>query len=468
MKILGICPDVWISSAVLIDNGTIVAAGAEERFNRQKMSKNFPIEAIAYCLEQAKCSIEDVDYIAMGWNPGAHIKRPNSRMAGAARWRPEYLYSVPSQLSGLFKDKNIQYIEQHLVQAKNQNKILYVPHHLSHAANAFYLSPHKKAAIMTIDGRGEDATALFAAGNGNRIKELQTLSFPHSLGLLYGTITEFLGFKPDSDEWKVMALASAGKENNEYYKMLKKMVTLQADGLFEMDLSYFSYYIHDQEHFYTDKFIQLFGKARNPDDGITFRHKQIAAALQQLSEEIGAHMLTWLHKKTKMENVVLAGGFFMNSVFNGKVQERTPFKQVFISACPDDSGTSIGAALYVYNHLLDNNKRDEMTHNFYGPEFSNKEIKASLDKYHISYEYVDAIEEEAASLISKGNIIGWFQGKMEFGQRALGNRSILADPRKKDMKDKVNSVIKYRGIKENKKSIGCLELKVNQLSESFE
>lgn len=444
MKILGISSDIWITSAALIDDGRIVAAAPEERFNRQKMYRNFPLNAIKFCLKEASCNLEDIDYVALAWNPGIHIRRPNFRFSDVIKWRAEHLYSIPNQLTPLLKNKKIDYIEQRLKQENGECKILYITHHLAHAANAFFLSPFAEAAILSIDGRGENATALFAIGRKNRIEEIQEISFPHSLGLFYGTVTEYLGFQPHSDEWKVMGMAAYAEGNNEYYDKFKKMTVISSNGKLELDLKYFSYYLQDQEHFYTAKFIELFGPARGADEELEERHYQIAAALQKISEEIAAAMLEWLHKKTGMENIVVNGGFFMNSVFNGKITAVTPFKKVFISSCPDDSGTSIGAALYAYNHIFGQKNRNEQLHNYYGPQFSDEEIKGVLDKFQIKFQRLENIEEQAAQLVAEGKIIGWFQGRMEFGQRALGNRSIIADPRDVKMKDKVNSVVKYR------------------------
>ncbi|KKQ57706.1 MAG: Carbamoyl transferase [Parcubacteria group bacterium GW2011_GWA2_38_13] len=444
MKILGICPEAWISSAALIENGRIIAAAPEERFNREKMSRKFPFLAIQYCLKEAQCGLEDIDYIAVGWNPGIHIQLYNFRFSDAARWRAEYLYSVPNHFMKLLKDKKVNYVEQSLMQKNHDCKIIYVTHHHAHAANAFFLSPFKEAAILTADGRGEDDTCLYATGKDNKIMDLQTMAIPHSIGLVYSSVTQFLGFRPHIDEWKVMALASYYPNENKYYKIFKQIVMPARDGKIEIDLRFFNYYLQDRSEYYTPSFENTFGKPRLSHEEITEKHKQIAAGLQRISEEALAYMLNWLYKKTKMENVAVSGGSFMNSVFNGKIKKLTPFKNVFISSCPDDSGVPMGAALYVYNHILSNTLRKEQTHNYYGPEFSNTDIAIALDKAKIKKVFTPNIAKYAANLISKGKIVGWFQGKMEFGQRALGNRSILADPRLKNMKDKLNIAIKYR------------------------
>lgn len=444
MKVLGICSDIFITSAVLLEDGKIVAGVAEERLLRQKMYRGFPMKAINFCLKEAGCSFEDIDCIALGWNPGLHLKPSSLRFGSVVRWRGELLHSIPHALLSLAESKDVDYVEQSLKQKDKEIKVIYVTHHQSHAANAFFISPFDESAILTIDGRGECDTAAFFRGSGNKIHELKTVKLPHSLGLFYGTFTEFLGFTPHSDEWKVMALAARHFEKNKYYETVKKLITLLPDGTFELDLRYFSYFLGDRNHWYSSKFIELFGQPRGEDDELTDDHYELAEALQMVSEEVVVHMLNWLHKETAMENIVVSGGFFMNSVFNGKILEKTKFKQVFISSCPDDSGTSLGAALYAYNHIYGNKKREEQVHNYYGPQFSDEEIKKTLDKYKVSYTYVKDIEEHTAKLISQGKIVGWFQNRMEFGQRALGNRSILADPRDPEMKDKVNSAVKYR------------------------
>ncbi len=445
MKILGICSDIFITSAVLLDNGKVVAGVAEERSVRQKMFRGFPLNAVKWCLKEAGCSLEDIDCIAVGWNPSLHLKPSSLRFGSTVRWRGELLHTIPHALLSLTKNDDVDYTEQYLWQSEKKIKIIYVTHHQSHAANAFFISPFEESAILTIDGRGEQDTAGFFIGKDNKIEEIRKpIRLPHSLGLFYGTFTDFLGFTPHSDEWKVMALAAKNFKKNRYYKKIKNLITLLPDGAFELDLSYFSYTLADRNHWYLPKLADLLGSPRGSDEQLTDRHFEIANALQMVSEEVVVHMLDWLYKKTGSENISVSGGFFMNSVFNGKILTKTKFKRVFISSCPDDSGTSLGAALYVYNHILDKKNREEQTHNYYGPQFSNEEIKNTLDKYKIPYSYIEDIEKYTAKLIADGKIVGWFQGRMEFGQRALGNRSILADPRDPSMKDKVNNAVKYR------------------------
>lgn len=446
MKVLGISPDVWISSAALIDDGRIIAGAAEERFNRQKMSKAFPEQAIAYCLKEAGCTLDSIDHIAMPWNPGIHITSASKRFTRNARWRGEYLSSVPAELLDLQDHPKVTGIEQIVHLANSDTRVTYVDHHLAHAANAFLLSPFKEAAILTADGRGEEETCTFCVGHGNKIDKLHTVNLPHSIGLLYGVITEFLGFRPHSDEWKVMALASYGKvKGNKYRSLVRNLIELNSDGSFEMDLSYFTYYMFDTKPtMYADKLIELLGPPRRRDDPIKQRHYDIAMAMQQVFEETFNHMLTCLHNNTGLSNLAFSGGCVMNSVYNGKVLDSTPFDNVFISSCPDDSGVSIGAALYLYNCLENQETRYTQDHNFYGPGYNSEEIEETLKGFKIPYEYQEDIGAVGADLLRKGAILGWFQGKMEFGQRALGSRSILADPRDIRSKELVNAAVKYR------------------------
>ena len=245
-KILGIAPDVWISSAALIEDGNIIAAVAEERFNRQKMSAAFPDQAIKYCLEQAGCSLDGIDQIAVAWNPGPHITAASGRFTHNQRWRGEYLVSPPAALLRSIGSPSVDGMEEIIHMANGDTRIVFVNHHMAHAANAYLLSPFKSAAIFTADGRGEEETTTFCIGRGNQIEKLQSVNLPHSLGLLYGVITEFLGFRAHVDEWKVMALASyASQEDNEYYPKIRSLINLLRDGTYELDLSYFSYYLFD-------------------------------------------------------------------------------------------------------------------------------------------------------------------------------------------------------------------------------
>jgi carbamoyltransferase len=445
MKILGISPEVWISSAALLDNGKVVAAAPEERFNRQKMYSRFPDKAIDFCLEQAGCGIEDIDRVVIPWNPGVHIRSASSRYTHTMRWRGEFLAGVPGALLNHFGSPDVPGIEQIVPINGKDVHISYINHHMAHAAGAFYLSPYERAAVMTVDGRGEMETCTWSLADGNEIKQLRATNMPHSLGLFYSSLTEYLGFRPHSDEWKVMALASYGAPNNKYTDLVRSLVKLLDDGGFEQDLTYFDYFQFDrQPTFYNSKLMDLLGPARTADMPFEQRHSDIAWAMQAVFEETFVHMLKHLHNITGEKRLVISGGAAMNSVFNGKITDMTPFDEVFITSCPDDSGVSLGAALYSYHCQLGGTEREVQTHNYWGPEYSDDEIAEALSRCGIEAVKHDNIEEVVAKLLAEGALVGWFQGAMEFGQRALGNRSILADPRNPQAKDQINAAVKFR------------------------
>jgi carbamoyltransferase len=286
---------------------------------------------------------------------------------------------------------------------------------------------------------------MLARVAGTEIEILQETNFPHSLGLVYGAVTQFLGFKPDSDEWKVMALASYADAENEYLEPMRAMFEVADDGGFRVDLGLFEYFNFFDRRMYSDRFVEQFGSPRSRDDEITDRHERIAAALQRAFEEVMAKILTALHRRTGLDRVVLTGGCAMNSVFNGKLTELTPFREPFITSCPDDSGTAIGAALYLHAARTGTRPPAAPLHNYWGPEFSDEECRQVVESVKTPNAVVvdDPAEAAAADLVA-GRLVGWFQGAMEFGQRALGNRSILADPRSADAKDVVNAAVKYR------------------------
>ncbi len=448
MYILGTTYDMWITTVTLLKDGKIIAACPEERLNRIKCCRDFPIKAVQYCLKEAGITVEDLDAIAFGWNPGFHVSHYNARFSHTQRWRGEYLYTVPNHFSRLFEQEYERIVTSFLLEkSKKTIPIHYIPHHLCHAASAYYLSPFEESAILTSDGRGEIDTNWFGYAKQNEITELKTDKFPHSIGLFYSVITQFLGFAPHVDEWKVMALASyqhQNGENNSYLQKLEKILTFEENGSVSFDLNYFDYYLHDRPTFYNQNFIDVFGPPRTKGEPLTERHQKLAYAVQYLCEKSLAHMLNWLSEETKIPNIVVCGGTFMNSVFNGKILEKTSFKNSWIPSAPDDSGTSMGAALYTYYDVFKGKNRYVQTHNYFGPGYSENEIEKTLKDYKIKYKKVDDIGRYVAGKISEGSLVGWFQGRMEFGQRALGNRSILADPRDPNMKDKINLSIKYR------------------------
>jgi carbamoyltransferase len=445
MNVLGIAHDIWISSAALLRDGEIVSAVCEERLNRQKKSKAFPGQSIDMCLEIAGLGMDDLDLVVCGWNPAQHLEGLHSRHSGTARFRPEYLYAVPNYLLQKATRFPLGVVEERFTGFKAP--IVHVDHQLAHAANAFFLSPFDSAAVLTADGRGERQTALFAHADSTGIHPLNDVLFPHSLGLFYGMITQYLGFVPDNDEWKVMALAAYGSAaENKFYPVLRRMFEVREDGSFRLDLSMCGF--HEFEvyggRFYTQDFVDAVGiPPRRRGEPIRTEHHDLAWALQQVFEEVMTAGLIALAKTTEAAQLVLADGCMMNSVYNGKITSCTPFTDVFVSSCPDDSGISVGAAFWGYHEWAKQGKRVAHEHNYWGPGYDH-EIEEMLKKHKIPYVTLQNPSATAARLISEGKLVGWFQGRMEFGQRALGNRSILADPRKAESKTLINDTVKYR------------------------
>lgn len=445
MQVLGIAHDLWISSAALVRDGEVVAAACEERFNRQKKYRGFPSAAVDYCLRAGKTRLEALDAVVAGWNPLWHLEAVHGRFSGTARWRAEYLYALPNYLLSKAASFPAGPVEERF--GDLDVPILHIDHQLAHAANAFYLSPYDEAAVFTADGRGERQTTFWGRAGDGGIAALGSVQYPHSLGLFYGLVTQYLGFRPDSDEWKVMALAAyESGADTRYYTVLRDLVRTQPDGTFRLDLSMCGYDQPDVYggRFYTPDFEAVIGlPPRRPDEPLTLAHRQLAWAGQRVFEETMTAALTTLHARTGLDRVVLGGGCMMNSVYNGRITSQTPFHEAFVSSCPDDSGISVGAALWGYHHRAAAPQRPAHTHNYWGPAFAD-EVEQTLIRYGLPFERLDDAPRRAATLLAEGRLLGWFQGAMEFGQRALGNRSILADPRRADAKDRVNLAVKYR------------------------
>jgi carbamoyltransferase len=439
MKILAIYPWTHISSAALMMNGKLIAASPEERFTRTKWTTQFPIQSANWCLKQAKLQWKDIDRIVVPWNPSLNINSASSRWDGNISWRGEMLSHIPSNVMKALNTKP----SKKMIISFDKTKIIYLNHHDCHAASAIFVSPFKKCDYLTIDGHGEKETCLFGYYDGKKLNNTHSISYPHSVGLLYGTFTDFLGFKPDNDEWKTMALASFSKSRNLYDKKMNSIYKLTKDG-FELDLSFFDYYLFDrQPHFYNKKLTSLFGKPRNKDEKITDKHHQVAGALQRAFTNIVFHLLKITKQKGgKSNNIVIAGGAAMNCVFNGLLENNNTYKNNFVPPWPDDLGVSIGAT-YLENHNLGKKSKNECQV-YLGPGYSNADILTLLKKFNLTFFKPDNISRYIAERISKGHLIGWFQNRMEFTHRALGNRSILADPRKIEMQLKVNSAVKYR------------------------
>jgi len=431
------------AAAVMVD-GKLVAAAREERFDRIKFSDGFPHRALRYCLKEAGAGIKDVDKFVFAWNPG-HELEPLWGTA-AVREHRHFLHYIPNnllaQIGGDKRNKRVRAIEQSLALDQGQVDILFAPHHDCHAASAFFLSPFDDAAVMTIDAYGDDVTHSFYRGRGNRLERLGRTLFPHSMGQVYAALTQYLGYRANSDEWKVMGLSAYGKPT--HYEAFKDIIHFDATrGELRFDLDYFTYYIWSPRR-YSDRFIEVFGPERYPDDDISQRHMDIAASFQLRVEDVVLEMAAYLHERTGASTLCLAGGVCMNSKMNGRLLEQSPFERVFVTPSADDAGGSIGACLHYWHQVSGNPRELLLHHDYWGPGYSEEQIKAALDDALVPYERLERPEAEAAKAIASGKVIAWFQGRMEFGQRALGNRSILADPRDPEMKNTINRLIKHR------------------------
>lgn len=445
MRVIGLNYGEFNSSACLTENGKLLCAVQEERFNRKKKTKLFPENSLKFILNKSTLKLNDIDACAQAWNPGAKFVNYNPFLSQNRMSREDYFYTVPDNLyKFLDRSKINDYIK--MENGGGIPPLYFVQHHRCHAANGFFLSDFNKAAFLTADFQGELECVTRGVGIRNKLEIIDTQWMPHSIGLFYATFTQLLGYKPDNDEWKVMALSAANVDSKKYEKRLSRVVTLLPGGKFELDPTFFTGSTPDQPNLFSEKFFDLLDitsdlNKQNQDQ--TWQSK-VAKAMQNIAEKIIWHVLNDLWKSTKFDNLVLSGGFFMNSVLNGKIVKNTPFKKIFISHSPDDSGNSIGAALYV-NHCIYNRPRiKQNTLSNLGPEYNSSEIKNVLKRRSLKYLIVKNPQKKIAELLSKQQVVAIFQGKIEFGDRALGFRSILGDPRNIQTKDIINSMIKYR------------------------
>ncbi len=444
MYVLGISCFYHDASAALLKDGMLVAAAEEERFTRKKHDNSFPINAINYCLKSQNISIKDINHIGFYEKPFLKFERILSQHIDAFPCSLKtFVASLPSWINEKLRVPRL--IKKKL---KYHGPIFFIEHHLAHAASSFLVCPFKKAAVLTIDGVGEWTTTTYGIAKENKVTLLKEISFPHSLGLLYSTITAYLGFSVNNSEYKVMGLAPYGSMdvNNQYYKKLKKIIDVKDDGSYRLDLSYFIF--HHSDKMPSKKLCKLLeGPVRKSEEELTQRHKDIAAALQLVLEEVILKMLNHLYNNTKFENLVMAGGVALNSVFNGKILTNTPFKNIWIQPNASDGGTSIGVASYIYHTILGNKRNFIMNHAYLGPEFSEHDIKKFLAENRINHHtFKDNGEliKSTAKLIYENKVIGWFQGRMEWGPRALGARSILANPCNPEAKELLNIKVKHR------------------------
>lgn len=459
MIVLGISAFYHDSAAALIKDGEIIAAAQEERFTRIKHDSNFPRNAVKYCLEECGIEISQLDAIAFYDKPLLKFERLLETYYGfAPKGIKSFITSMPVWMKEKLFLKRLIKSELKEIQEWDSNKIpiLFPEHHLSHAASAFYPSPFNKAAILTIDGVGEWATASICLGEGTKIKIIKELQFPHSLGLLYSAFTYFLGFRVNSGEYKLMGLAPYGNpqssEIDKYITLIKNnLISIYEDGSVWLNQEWFNY-ATGLEMVKAKKWESLFGFGkRNPDDSLEQHHCNLGLAIQNITEEVVIKMAKYAKEITHTDYLCLAGGVALNCVANGKLFEKKIFKDIFIQPAAGDAGGALGAAYCGY-YIFGGNQRlalsgsDQMKGSFLGPEIYDKEIKNVIKKYKakaIKYQQ-DELLVLCANLIASGKIVGWVQGRMEFGPRALGGRSILGDPRNIEMQKKMNLKIKFR------------------------
>ena len=445
---LGISCYYHDSAAALLKDGHVVAAVEEERFSRKKFDDDFPKMAIEWCLKEAKITPAQIDSVAFYDKPVLKFERLlDNYIAVAPRGLFSFLDTIPKWLH-----KRL-WIKSDIKKALNgfKGEIVFPEHHMSHAAHTFYTSPFEEAAILTVDGVGEWSTTSFGFAKKDSLKLTDDIRWPHSLGLLYSAFTYFLGFQVNEGEYKLMGLASYGKPIF-YDTILNNLIDVKEDGSIHLDMSYFAF-TYDKV-MTNQKFAKLFGiDPRNKNQEAKQIHFDIGASVQKVLEDILLKMVNHVYKKTKMKNLCLGGGVALNGVANFRIVKEGPFDHVHIPPSPGDAGSAVGCAqylYYIYHRNLRKIEKDEskvILENVYvGPSYNDDEIKSFLDSKRIHYEKLDSddILVRTAKLIAEGNIVGWYQGKMEWGPRALGCRSILADPRKAEMKDILNEKIKHR------------------------
>ena len=454
MYILGINAYHGDSSACLLKDGVVVCATEEERFRRIKHWAGFPSEAIKFCLEDEDISIEQVDHITISRDPKANFYKKvlfslKYKISIATIWdrlkNSKKVCSVKGELATIFE------VPESAIKAKLHN----IEHHRSHIASSFFAARFEKSAILSIDGFGDFTSTMSAVGSGSKFEVMDTVNYPHSLGVFYTTVTQFLGFPNYGDEYKVMGLAPYGEAK--YLKELNEILKMTSDGFFKLNCKYFKHFKEGVamdwengspsiESLFTDDWSDLLGKPRAKGDELEQWHIDLATSVQRLTENVIFHMLNHLHAKTGLDNICITGGVAQNSVANGRILENTPFKNIYVPSAGHDAGTSIGSALYLYNQILGNERLPETTTAYFGKKSTQSEIISVLDAKGVEYSILKDVElfDKVSDKLVEGGVIGWFQGRAEFGPRALGHRSIIVDPRRDDAKDLLNEKIKRR------------------------
>lgn len=454
MIILGINAFHGDSSACVMVDGKLIAATEEERFNRVKHWSGLPIKAIAFCLQEAGIELTDVDYIGVSRDPKAKIIRKSIVALSNTRL-------VSTIKSRLRNSAQVQDIKSQITKALGYDKeqvkakIYHVEHHRCHLASSFFASPYTEAGLLSIDGMGDFSSVMMGYGKQDKIKTYDSVSYPHSLGYLYTAFTQFLGFPHFGDEYKVMGLSSYGDPT--FIKEVRQLVSLEPKGKFKLNPKYFSHFREgikmtwDQGaptigNIWGGEFKRLFGAERSIGEGLDKRHKDLAASVQAVTEEVTFHVAEEVYKRSRSSILCLSGGVAQNSVANGKLISNTSFDQLYVPPAAHDAGTSVGAALYIQHHVHSRPRQGYSPYAYTGASYKSENIEDILGQKHINYEKLEEPElyELVTECLINEGVVGWFQGKAEFGPRALGNRSILADPRRLDARDLINRKIKRR------------------------
>jgi carbamoyltransferase len=447
MYILGLTT-LGDSAATLLRDGEIVAAAEEERFTRKKHYSGFPYQAMQYCLDEADIKIGEVEHIGLYWKPWVLRHKAIQALKSALISRDMFkarvdrgVAQVGDSYLGMFKHP--QRIRKHFGASKF--RFHFLEHHQCHAASAFFVSGFERSAIITWDGTGEDTTTLFSQGEANNLRVLKRIKLPHSLGQFYSAVTNFIGFDMfGGDEWKVMGLAAYGKPV--YYDFFaNRVLTTNGNTDFHLNIRVLDHHLAKHYQF-GEEIRKSLGPPRQPDEELTQRHWDIAASAQKVLEDTALHLVRGIHGMTNEENLCMAGGVAFNSVMNGRIMTESPFKNYFVQPAAGDAGCSLGAALMVHHMRLKQPRKFQMKHAYYGPSFSTEECAAALRDAGLKFEQLPDAEllPRVAQMLADGAIFGWFQGRMEFGPRALGNRSFIADPRREDMRELLNKKVKLR------------------------
>ncbi len=447
MYILGLTT-MGEASATLLHDGQVVAAVEEERFSRRKHHVGFPFSAIEYCLREGGITLAEVNHVALYWKPWIlrhkAMQAARSLLISPAMFKARVdrgVTQVSQSYLGMFRYPSL--LRKHF--GPSDFEFHYLEHHVSHAASTFLVSPFETSAILTMDGTGEATTTMMSHGVGTDIRVLKRIKLPHSLGQYYSAVTNFLGFDMFAgDEWKVMGLSAFGKPEFADFFSRRILAPKGADS-FAFNIRVLDHHLAKRYQF-SDELVAELGPPRGPDEEITERHQNIAATAQVVLEEVVLHLLEALHARTGEENLCLAGGVALNSVMNGRIIRESPFKRVYVQPVSSDAGCSLGAAFQIYHGLLGRPRSYQMDHAYLGPSFTSDECRSAIDASGLTSEVLpdDELLPRVARLIADGAVVGWFQGRLEFGPRALGNRSFLADPRRRDMLQLLNDKVKLR------------------------